>query len=163
MFQACRGFHPDIGPPALQRYQGDGETGLTLKAREAGYLALYHPAVSVKHMIPASRLTAAYFERRSYYQGVCDSYTRIRRDGSVPAVQRSWKDLVRPLKRLLQRTFASPGQAIQVMMGRAHAAGFAFHQDEVRRDRRLLEWVLRPDYFDYALPQGWRSYLPPES
>jgi hypothetical protein len=29
----------------------------------------------------------------------------------------------------------------------------------VRRDPRLLEWVLRPDYWQYQLPAGWERYL----
>ncbi len=34
VFDECRGSHPDCLPKALQRYQGDGETGLTLKVKE---------------------------------------------------------------------------------------------------------------------------------
>jgi hypothetical protein len=45
------------------------------------------------------------------------------------------------------------------LIGRAHAAGVAFHENEVRNDPKLLEWVLKPDYVDYALPDGWKNYL----
>jgi hypothetical protein len=41
----------------------------------------------------------------------------------------------------------------------AYRKGYAFHQREVRRDPKLLEWVLRKDYWDYALPDGWQNYL----
>jgi hypothetical protein len=44
-------------------------------------------------------------------------------------------------------------------MGLAHAAGFAFHQSEVRQDPNLLHWVTKPNYLDYALPEGWQSYI----
>jgi len=55
-----------------------------------------HPAVAVTHVIPSSRFALGAFERRAFYQGVCDAYTQIRRDGRVPAApQRSWKDLLR--------------------------------------------------------------------
>jgi hypothetical protein len=41
----------------------------------------------------------------------------------------------------------------------AHAAGYAFHQIEVRRDPKLLQWVIKPNYFDYTLPEGWQDYV----
>jgi hypothetical protein len=34
-----------------------------------------------------------------------------------------------------------------------------FHQSEVRNDPTLLDWVLRQNYFDYRLPDGWKHYL----
>ena len=77
-FEECGGFHPDCVPKALQRYQGDGETGLSFKIKDLGLRCLYHPGVALKHVIPASRLTTAYFEQRAFYQGVCDFFTRIR-------------------------------------------------------------------------------------
>ena len=88
------GFHPDCMPKPLQRFQGDGETGLSLKVRQADMKATYHPNASVEHAISASRLTVTYFEQRAYYQGVCDSYSQIRTVGAswerqwAPSVQR---------------------------------------------------------------------------
>jgi GT2 family glycosyltransferase len=40
---ALSGFHPDCVPANLQQFQGDGETGLSIKAREKGYRAIYQP------------------------------------------------------------------------------------------------------------------------
>src|SRR5258707_8178805 len=80
-------FHPDCIPDALQHFQGDGETGLTMKAFAQGYKALFTPQATVYHFMSASRMTPEYFERRAYYQGVCDSYSRIRREGRVTKVQ----------------------------------------------------------------------------
>jgi glucosyl-dolichyl phosphate glucuronosyltransferase len=163
VFERCGGFHPDIVPKALQRYQGDGETGLTVEVKAAGFHALYNPQVAVQHVIPASRMTLESFERRSFFQGVCDSYTLVRREGAVyPYHRRSWKDVIRPLKRSLHREYLlrrSETRSIRKLMGWAHAAGFAFHQNEVRRDPNLLLWVTKPNYFDYDLPEGWRSYI----
>jgi glycosyltransferase involved in cell wall biosynthesis len=79
------GFHPDCIPDHLQHFQGDGESGLTMKAAERGYRAVYLPKALVYHNVPAQRLTAEYFERRAFYQGVCDSYTNIRRARGIPA------------------------------------------------------------------------------
>src|SRR5262249_30254313 len=80
------GFHPDCISQELQRFQGDGESGLTMKARSYGYRAVYQPKATIYHIIPASRMTPEYFEQRAYYQGVCDSYSNVRREGSRASV-----------------------------------------------------------------------------
>jgi glucosyl-dolichyl phosphate glucuronosyltransferase len=163
VFYECGGFHPDCLPKALQRYQGDGETGLSLKIKAKGLSALYHPDVAVTHIIPVTRLTPESFEQRAFYTGVCNSYTRIRGEGFVePAPEKSWKDAIRPLKRKIHRAALlrrGDAKAIRELMARAMSMGAAFHQNEVRSDATLLQWVLRPDYFDYSLPEGWEQYL----
>jgi glycosyltransferase involved in cell wall biosynthesis len=163
VLRECGGFHPDCIPKLLQRYQGDGETGLSLKIKAKGLIALYHPQVALTHVLPASRLTPEAFEQRAFYQGVCDSYTQIRRDGIVPSAPgKSWEDLLRPIKRKLERKSAlrSPTtENVSRLMAHAYVAGAQFHQDEIRKDPKLLQWVLKPDYFDYTLPEGWEKYL----
>ena len=65
------GFHPDCLPKHLQRYQGDGETGLSFKAKQRGIVSAYQPKAVVHHHIPRQRLTLEYFQGRFFYQGVC--------------------------------------------------------------------------------------------
>ena len=60
------GFHPDSMPKPLQRFQGDGEMGLSLKLATAGLQAFYHPKASVRHEVPKSRLNVEYFEQRAF-------------------------------------------------------------------------------------------------
>ncbi|MEO8679306.1 MAG: glycosyltransferase family A protein [Vicinamibacterales bacterium] len=155
------GFHPDNIPKALQRYQGDGETGLSLSVKRAGLKAQYHPKVAVQHVTPASRLTAEYFAERGFYQGVCNSYTQLREDGGRAAAppSPSWLGRLRQFARDNIHGEQSPAAAMRRRTAAAYAAGHAFHQQEVRRDPTLLEWVLRPDYWDYQLPSGWEQYL----
>lgn len=167
VFLACGGFHPDIVPAALQRYQGDGETGLTLKIEAANLRALYHPKVAVRHVISAGRLTPASFERRGFFQGVCDSYTCIRREGvgpkpfeAGPRRFETWKAGFRYLRSKLfehRRPRQREAQAIVNLISRANSAGFAFHQNEVCSDPSLFRWVMKSDYFDYALPEERKS------
>jgi glycosyltransferase involved in cell wall biosynthesis len=161
-FEDYGGFHPDLIPDTLQRYQGDGESGLAYKIQAAGFVGLYHPAAAVKHVIPAYRLTPVSFARRGFYQGVCDSFTRIRAERRVPAKQpRSWKDFFRPAKRKTERDAILRGptaEGVRRLYWRAYSAGIQFHQNEVRNDQRLLDWVLRQNYFDYRLPDGWQQY-----
>jgi glycosyltransferase involved in cell wall biosynthesis len=164
------GFHPDCIPRRLQRFQGDGETGLTTKARSRGYLAVYQPKATIYHVIPASRLTPEYFEQRAYYQGVCDSYSKVRREGSASVdsvkvrpsrLQYSRQiagRIVRYAKRMSQHWATATSEtaevaAIRQRVHRAYRAGYEFHQSAIRSNPELLAWVLRPDYWDYCLPQ----------
>jgi glycosyltransferase involved in cell wall biosynthesis len=163
VFKSCHGFHPDCVPQALQRYQGDGETGLTLKIKAEGLCAIYHPDVALRHLIPGSRMTPESFALRGFFQGVCDSYTRVRSEGLYTSAESpSWKRPFRPIKRAVYRAYLlgrSDTAAIREMRARAYTNGFEFHQTEVRNDPSLLDWVLRADYFDYNLPPGWKRYL----
>jgi hypothetical protein len=50
-------------------------------------------------------------------------------------------------------------EGVQKLIARSRFAGRQFHENEIRSDPKLLEWVRRKDYFDYALPEGWEQYL----
>ncbi len=157
------GFHPDAYPWELRRFRGDGENGLALKAELLGLKAYYQGKTHVFHRVPSARMTPEYFERRSFLQGISDSYTQIRRDRLVPPARlRSWKEPLRPIKwrfkrEMIMRNLTTKG--VCYLMNCAHMAGVQFHRNEVRNDPTLLEWVLKPDYFDYRLPEGWQKYL----
>jgi glycosyltransferase involved in cell wall biosynthesis len=77
-FRTAGGFNPDNIPIQYQHFQGDGETGLAMKAKALGYKALYDDRLMVFHQISHERLTKNYFGKRAYYQGVCDSFTKLR-------------------------------------------------------------------------------------
>lgn len=149
---ALGGFHPDCMPKHLQRYQGDGETGLALKAKAGGHKAFYATGALLHHWIPASRLTIAAFEERYFYQGVSNSYAEIRAAGGLPSGP-GWKVAARGLRRL---TGSLGGQRSRLLarLERARRAGHLFHRQEVRRDPALLAWILKHDYWDYHLPPG---------
>ena len=169
---AAGGFHPDCIPDHLQHWQGDGETGLTRNARMLGFRAVYQPRALVRHRIPASRLSAEYFERRGYYQGICDSYSRIRAAARapfeaaasaqniprVPSVSKYFKvpeKWGRSLVRLAWKSFVENREVADIRhrAGRAYEAGFEFHQSAACRHPEVLEWVLRTDYWNYQLPE----------
>jgi hypothetical protein len=42
---------------------------------------------------------------------------------------------------------------LRVRLAAARRAGFEFHQRAVRSQPKLLDWVQRPDYWDFRLPQ----------
>lgn len=157
------GFNPDGYPWELRRYRGDGETALSMKAKTLGLKAYYQGETHVMHKVPAARMTPQYFERRAFLQGISDSYTQVRLDGAPQSpAARHWKDALRPLKRRYERmrVLSKPSaRGVRQLMHQAHAAGYRYHQEKVRQDPKLLEWVLKPDYFDYRLPLGWQRYL----
>ena len=173
------GFHPDNIPDELQHFQGDGETGLTMKANERGLKATYQPRALVHHRVPAARLTVGYFQRRAFYQGVCDSFTAIRRDpaslgvsaapvfaGPLPVLppppgssrasrRRRWTGALAQLKERLRPSPLPPEPAFSEVdpeIQAAYRAGFDFHQNAVRSRPGLLDWVQRNDYWDFRLP-----------
>ena len=154
---------------------------MTMKAFAQGYKAVFTPGATVYHFISASRMTPEYFERRAYYQGVCDSYSRIRREGRVTKVRwhlvmtsqfRRARELAGAALRRARRPHVTESRkiaaatqreinpvsdtqavAIQQRIQRAYKAGFEFHRDAVNRNPELLAWVLRSDYWDYHLPR----------
>ncbi len=186
------GFHPDCIPKKVQRFQGDGETGLTMKLKEKGLKAIYNPKVVVNHWVTKERMTFEYLEKRMYYQGVCDSFTKIRTQhfNNTPNTSKSKetsdyqvlnqseqtsilsriknrllaRDLKNEIKKLKTdinilnneifnlKTLAlktDTQKELETRMKIAYQRGFEFHQNEVANDPKLLEWVLKPDYFDY--------------
>ena len=153
------GFHPDCIPKPLQRFQGDGETGLARKLDAEGLKAFYHPIASVQHEVPRSRLSIEYLAQRGFYQGVADSYTCVRRNGRA---HHRWKVVARSAARDLAarlRRRNSFAAAVFYRIQDSQDAGYSFHQSEVRHDPKLLAWVLRENYWDYRLPAGWENYL----
>ncbi len=137
------GFHPDNVPEALQMFQGDGESGLARKAAARNFRARYAPGAKVVHVLPASRLTEQGFQKRAFYQGVCDSYTEIRSKGGL-------RDLGTPLP---AGEHADHADGAIARIRNAYVDGYLFHQQAVAASPTLLAWVLRPEYWDYAYPK----------
>lgn len=121
IFFECGGFNPDSVPDNMIKYRGDGETGLSLKIKEKGWKAYYNPKACVYHNIPKERLTVKYFCKRMFNQGISDSFTEMRKLGGV-------KDPIR------------------MRVRDAYKKGKIFHREEVLRDKRLLDWVLKESY-----------------
>lgn len=160
------GFHPDGVPWELRRYRGDGESAVTRKAKALGLKAIYRPDALVYHRVPQSRLTVEYFERRAYLQGISDSFTTIRANRGLAALSveyaaQDWKAPLRWARRSANRllrtvlpTLSDPYRGVRQRVRAAYEAGYQYHQEEVRNDPALLEWVLRPDYWNAVAPQG---------
>lgn len=164
VFWRLGGFHPDCIPEKLQQYQGDGETGLTIKALKMGLIAQYNPQIMLHHVVPAQRLTLAYFEKRAFYQGVCNSFTDIRTKNLAPAPVKSITPgylnfpgkIYRRLKRSLFTTKNrnEPAEIVKIKatLSNAEQSGYQFHQNAFNTDTDVRQWVLKKDFFNYNLP-----------
>jgi glycosyltransferase involved in cell wall biosynthesis len=169
----CGGFHPDLVPSTLQRWQGDGETGLTAKVRAKGLRAEYRQQAMLWHTCGPDRLNLAYFKKRAFYQGVCDSFTQIRAGASPTPEHPSQRpparattqnpyrrvralagNLVRSRFRSVPERVPSSNPWIQIAepvtnaTDNAYKEGWNFHQQAVAEDPALLDWVRRSDYFE---------------
>lgn len=161
------GFHPDGVPADRLRFRGDGETALMNRFKRQGLKSFYDPLATAWHVIPAQRLTLDYLCQRAYNQGISDSFTRIRADhaldGAAPTPPRLQKirtasptrlasalarKAARAANRLVGRITRSATADAQRRMARAYRDGFRFHRREVQNDPELLQYVLRPDFFD---------------
>lgn len=160
------GFNPDAVPWELRRFRGDGETGLTERGKARGLRALYHPQARVNHRVPATRLAEAYFERRSFLQGISDSFRDCRIAGGSAALGRVTR--YQPVDFVLRavRTFGhrvcsasrrgrirqldAPGVSSRV--ARSYLAGYSYHRRLIFDDPIVASWVDRLNYWDAELP-----------
>jgi glucosyl-dolichyl phosphate glucuronosyltransferase len=166
------GFHPDGMPANQLRYRGDGEYGLMLKFIKASLRAWYEPIATVYHRIPRERMTMNYLCKRSYAQGISDSFTVIRamqydpsiltdNDISRPVViKKTFRFYIRRIKELplhriisnlsyrLMECLPLTQQNIKKRLNQALVEGYEYHQAEVRQDPHLLQWVLRENYWN---------------
>ncbi len=153
------GFHPDAYLWELIRYRGDGETAPSRLAEQLKLRAMYQGKTAVYHQIPRWKMTLEFFERRAYLEGISNSYCRIRREGNATGKPnlRSRLGLLKAASKIRLLGRETSIEAILARIDYSYRRGYAYHQSEVRRDPKLLAWVLREDYWDYRLPDGWEK------
>ncbi len=72
VFFKSGGFNPEN---TAGEWIGDGETGLNIKIKDLGYKFAFIRSSLIYHIIPPSRMTQKYLNKRLANQGNCDSYT----------------------------------------------------------------------------------------
>lgn len=159
----AKGFHPDGMPGDKLILRGDGESYISKFIEESGKKACYNPAASVHHIIPVSRMTIDYFQRRAYAQGISDSYTDIRyaneKHKQNPKSGFSFlPEMVRGIYRKI--TFAQLRDDIlkvqeelyksdiRRILEKSHYQGYHLHQREVKYNPEFMKWVMKNDYLD---------------
>ena len=172
VFDQVGGSHPDSMPPDLEAFEGDGETGLTVRVRAAGFRARYSPDCAVLHAVPAARMTLEHMKRRAQYDGRVGSFTEFRREngmgpslgvpGVVETVAPRQRSLPRRAARAAARLLASaalrskptasasgPRQValdVRRQMAQARRDGYEVHRELLGTVPGLREYVCRPDF-----------------
>ena len=146
------GFHPDIVPAPYEHYQGDGETGLAWKVKAKGYKVMYQPKAMIHHIIPDKRVDVSYFMKRMFFYGIFDSFTRVRANKGLKyewRMQKPIPEIKRMIRGVLAKFSSDPYAELKKTVRAEWLRGYQFHQNAVRKDPAVLEWVLREDYMDY--------------
>ncbi|WP_197169506.1 glycosyltransferase family 2 protein [Novipirellula galeiformis] len=157
------GFHPDGVPWNLRRFRGDGESAVTEAARRCNMTAIYDPNVAVTHLIPKTRLTPNYFQRRAHLQGISDSYTQLRNThlhGAPPTSPPEKNSIRERLSFVVKQQIGlskNPMNKAIFQTQKAYREGYLYHQRQFQIERVIREWVLRPDYWDYSYPLESKS------
>jgi len=149
-----KGFHPDGMPQEIIEYRGDGESAVCEFIKQKGYKAIYHPKASVYHLVSKERLTLNYLKKRSFNQGVSDSYTSIRKLKQVTpskavSVKSVFKKVLRRLRRFLIYKPIETGtkrNPYHNAMAEGHQEGYNFHQQKVKTNLDLKLWVMKDNY-----------------
>ena len=161
IFLGFGGTNPDYLPEKYRQFQGDGESGLAARIGRSGYKAVYDPRAKIHHLIPKSRLTVEYFCWRRYFNGIHASYGTLRKQHDAGNANDKKKvSIGRKIYRRIKRMIAAkldwrhnknadePEEVRQIRgkMRESYEAGYRYHQEEVKKDPKLLEWVLRENY-----------------
>lgn len=145
-----RGFHPDNVPSVFQMWQGDGETGLTMKILRAGRRADYIQKAKLFHQCFPERLTIEYFLKRAYYQGVCNSFTTLREGlKEIPIMER-----VLAMKNTLIHLLSDANPEHDVTFKYTNLASIAARIDHalaVENNLKIREWILKDNYIDSCI------------
>jgi len=138
------GFHPDGMPKELIFYRGDGETAVSNYIEDKGYTTLFNPKASVYHYVSKDRMTEQYIFKRGYMQGISDSYTQIRNLRDIP-YSIIFKNMFQALKKIASIYFLSCPQ-IKKIYYCGYWKGYIEHQCKVRKNPKLLKWILKKNY-----------------
>lgn len=168
IFLELGGFNPDFVPENLKRFQGDGDSGLSYKVAEMGYLAMYEPMAEVIHIMPSSRFTIEYVKRRMFYSGISDSFSNARNYVTTRFTHKPDKPESRTLRamRLLKDPAkfrhwitmkivlsTSVGKRVNKLQQEYYKQGFEYHQSVLKNDPVVQEWVKRKSYLGVDYPE----------
>lgn len=154
LLQETRGFHPDAMPEELIHLRGDGESYISDYLVAKGCKAQYHPKASVHHRVPKERMTFEYFRKRSFNQGISDSYARLRKSAGAAvtvgtarfAPTAAARFLTEVMTFLELRRFESDSKRLSREIAAGYGEGYRYHQELFTSDQEIRDWVLQTDY-----------------
>lgn len=136
-----KGFHPDGMPHALIKFRGDGETFVAEQVEKLGYVTLYNPKASINHYVPTSRMSSEYINKRAFNEGVSASFADARKE----KLENRKIGFLKRNKRRIEILFC---KGMQKDIKRSYLNGYFFHQQELKKDKDLLTWVMKDNYLD---------------
>jgi glycosyltransferase involved in cell wall biosynthesis len=132
------GFHPDGMPDNLLMYRGDGETAVSEYIKKNGLTAMYVPDASIYHLVSKNRMTEAYFEKRSFMQGISDSFTALR-NGKKLSLWQKIKFIMRTFK-----YYFTDKAKYKVFL--SWQKGYKFHQNSYKTNPDMKKWVCKENF-----------------
>lgn len=149
--EAAGGFHPDGFPEEHIHLRGDGETAVTDHIRKSGLIARFNSGASVMHRVTPMRMSLSYFKKRSFAQGISDSYSDFRRAKKHSKLPfRQFRVMISTIQSMAFSGIDDTGRkliAIHMSCMLGYIAGYRFHQDRLRSDYDLRAWVLKENYY----------------
>lgn len=142
------GFNPEN---TAGEWIGDGETGLNIKLKDLGYKFAYVDDSIIYHMIPPSRMTQAYLNKRLANQGNCDSYTDYKKYIYPPAML--CVRILSHVRSLLKRLLRSWVKVV-VFKGnwRLDRAYVSYYINRIKYDIKLIK---DEDWRQFVLKNNW--------
>ena len=134
-FLESGGFNPEN---TKGEWIGDGETGLSIKLLALGYKQAYTADSIIYHIIPATRMTQAYLNKRLANQGNCDSYT-IYRAGNGLSNKKLRANMFGNFKSVLYKYMATTWHLVNFKdTWRLTLAHAYYHKNRILYDFRLI-------------------------
>lgn len=144
ILQKLGGFHPDGMPYDLLRYRGDGECAVTRSiSKMENYRTDFNPRASIYHFVSEDRMKLDYVYKRGFAQGISDSYTEIRRK-KKPSDYLYLKCIYDKV-RISINSIKKKDDPLS-MYSNGYRKGYTYHQEMVKRDNNLLNWILKDNY-----------------
>lgn len=130
---------------------GDGETGLNIKIKEKGFKFGFTRKSVTHHIIPQSRTTQGYLNRRLANQGNCDTYTYYR-NVRPSALMLAWVAFKSFLKIFLSLCRALVNFSLFRNQWRINLARSYYHVAEIKYIAKLIS---EPQWRALVLKNNW--------
>jgi len=138
-----KGFHPDGMPQSLIKFRGDGETHVATQVQELGFRTIYNPKASIKHWVPSSRMNMEYIQKRAFSEGITQSFIDTRKKKILERQVFPPSLFAKYIKEKISGFFLSD---VRKQIRSSFRDGYNFHQSELKKDKDLLQWVLKDNY-----------------
>ncbi|WP_406825677.1 glycosyltransferase family 2 protein [Pedobacter sp. KACC 23697] len=143
------GFNPEN---TKGEWIGDGETGLSIKLLNLGYLQAYNGSSIIRHIIPETRMTQRYLNKRFANQANCDSFT-IYRAANGLSNSKLFANILRNFMTILYKSLVTPWHFLRARDNwRITMAQTFYHINRITYDLKLMT---RPQMRNLVLRDNW--------